>query len=313
MSDIARVMTGATERLLAALSPDDMADACLPFGGPARADWSYLPGSRRGIELARLSPAGRKAAYRLLGTALSRPAFAQAVTIMAFEELLDIEEQEELQRHSDGYYVAAFGTVGDDAWGWRFEGHHVSVNVTVVDGEPVVAPLFLGSNPARVADDGDLVAAPLLREESLARDLVTGLPGSLRERAVIAGPAPHDIITAMAASTDSKLEPPGITVAELPADARGLLSRLLRVYTGRLAPGLADAERDRVWDAETTFAWAGGLRPGDGHYYRIQGPGLLVEYDNTQRDGNHAHSVLRRPGADFGTSLLTSHLAAERP
>ncbi|HEV3379534.1 MAG TPA: DUF3500 domain-containing protein [Trebonia sp.] len=333
MSDIERVMTGAAQRLLAALSPGDLPDARLPFGGPARAEWSYLPGSRRGAELARLSPAGRKAAYRLLATALSRPAFAQAVTIMAFEELLDLEEQEELRRHNDGYYVALFGTPGGEAWGWRFEGHHLSVNVTVVGGQPVVAPLFLGSNPARVLDDGDLVAAPLLREEALARDLVTSLPPALRNRAVIAGNAPSDIVTAMAASTGSALEPAGVTVAELPGDARDLLCRLLRVYTGRLAPGLADTGladtglagmgpgdtgpgdtgRDRIGDAETTFAWAGGLRPGDGHYYRIQGPGLLIEYDNTQRDGNHAHSVLRRPGADFGSSLLASHLAGERP
>lgn len=305
-------MSEAAERLLTALSPRDLPDACLSFGAPARAEWSYLPGSRRGIELARLNPAGRKAAYRLLATALSRPAFAQAVTIMAFEELLDIEEHEELGRHSDGYYVALFGTPGEDAWGWRFEGHHVSVNVTIAGGQPLVAPLFLGSNPARVLDDGDLVAAPLLREEAMARDLVTGLPSALRERAVIAGAAPSDIVTAMAASTDGVLEPAGITVAELPAQSRGLLSRLLRVYTGRLAPGLADAGQARIWNAETTFAWAGGLRSGDGHYYRIQGPGLLVEYDNTQRRANHAHTVLRMPGEDFGASLLAGHLATER-
>lgn len=313
MSDIERVMTEAAERLLMALSPDDMPYACLPFDGSARAEWSYLPGSRRGIELARLGPAGRKAGYRLLATALSRPAFAQAVTIMAFEELLDIEEHEELRRHSDGYFAAVFGTPGDNVWGWRFEGHHVSVNVTIVGGQPLVAPLFLGSNPARVLDDGHLVAAPLLREEAMARDLVTGLPAALRERAVVAGSAPAEIITAMAASIDGALDPAGVTVAELPADARGLLARLVHVYTGRLAPGLADTERDRLWNAETTFAWAGGLQPGDGHYYRIQGPGLLVEYGNTQRDGNHAHTVLRRPGEDFGTSLLASHVASERP
>jgi hypothetical protein len=312
MSDIERAMTEAAERLLTALTPDDLPDACLPFAGPARAQWSYLPGSRRGVELARLSPAGRKAAYRLLATALSRPAFAQAVTIMAFEELLDIEEHEELGRHSDGYFVAVFGTPGTDPWGWRFEGHHVSVNVTLASGQPVVAPLFLGSNPARVLDGGDLVTAPLLREEALARELVNGLPGTLRERAVVARTAPYDIVTAMDASTSGSLEPPGVAAGELPADSRELLSRLLRVYTGRLAPGLAEAERDQLDSAGTTFAWAGGLRPGEGHYYRIQGPGLLVEYDNAQRDGNHAHSVLRRPGRDFGASLLAGHLAAER-
>ena len=312
MSDIEDIMSAATERLLAAFRPRDRADGCLPFGAPARAEWSYLPGSRRGSELAALNPAGRKAAYRLLATALSRPAFAQAVTIMAFEELLDIEEHEELRRHNDGYFVAVFGSPGDDAWGWRFEGHHVSVNVTVADGRAVVAPLFLGSNPARVLDDGDLVAAPLLREETIARDLVTSLPSALRDEAVIAGPAPDDIITAMTASTSARLEPAGITAADLPPEARGQFARLLHVYLGRLAPELAGSAPHVIDDPATAFAWAGGLRPGDPHYYRIQAPGLLVEYDNTQRRGNHAHSVLRRPGDDFGASLLPSHLAAER-
>jgi len=332
-------MATATADLLAALPPGDLPDARFPFGGPARTEWSYLPGSRGGIELARLNPAGRKAAHRLLATALSRPAFAQAVTIMAFEELLDLDERGELGRHSDGYFAAVFGAPGSDSWGWRFEGHHLSVNVTIAGGQAVVAPLFLGANPARVRDDGDLVAAPLLREETLARDLVTGLPSALRDRAVVAGNAPADILTAMAVRADDAFEPAGVMATELPVAARRMLSRLLRVYLGRLAPGVAGAagatgaappaiddariafDDARVTiddagvtidDARIAFAWAGGLAPDDPHYYRIQAPGLLVEYDNTQRHANHAHTVLRRPGNDFGASLLAAHLATER-
>lgn len=308
-------MATATADLLAALPPGDLPDARFPFGGPARTEWSYLPGSRGGIELARLNPAGRKAAHRLLATALSRPAFAQAVTIMAFEELLDLDERGELGRHSDGYFVAVFGAPGSDSWGWRFEGHHLSVNVTIAGGQAVVAPLFLGANPARVRDDGDLVAAPLLREETLARDLVTGLPSALRDRAVVAGNAPADILTAMAVRADDAFEPAGVMATELPVAAHRMLSRLLRVYLGRLAPGVAGAAGaapPAIDDARVAFAWAGGLAPDDPHYYRIQAPGLLVEYDNTQRHANHAHTVLRRPGNDFGASLLAAHLATER-
>src|SRR6516162_10039196 len=138
MDGIDHAMTTAAESLLSALPPGARGHACYPFSGPARTQWSYLPGSRGGIALSELGPAGRKAAHRLLATALSRAAFAQAVTIMAFEEVLDLDEREQLRRHSDGYHVAIFGNPGDDAWAWRFEGHHISVNATIIGGQPVV-------------------------------------------------------------------------------------------------------------------------------------------------------------------------------
>jgi hypothetical protein len=306
-------MTAAASGLLSALPPGGRQHARYPFTGEARTQWSYFPGSRPGIGLSELGTDARKAAHWLLATALSRAAFAQAVTIMGFEEVLDLDEHGERGRRSDGYNVAVFGEPGDGAWAWRFEGHHLSVSVTVVDGQPVVAPLFLGANPAQVRHDGDVVIAPLLREEQLARDIITGLRPELRSQAVIAGAAPYDIITANAASAGPALAPPGVTASQLPEEERGKLRHLLDVYLDRLAPDLAGAEHLRIADGDMSFAWAGGLREGDGHYYRIQAPGLLVEYDNTQRNANHAHTVLRRPGHDFGAALLASHLAAERP
>src|SRR6266700_3416050 len=147
MNGIVHAMITAAESLLSALPPGGRRHACYPFTGPARSQWSYLPGSRRGIALSELGTAGRKAAHRLLATALSRPAFAQAVTIMAFEEVLDLDEHGRRGRHSDDYHVAVLGMPGDDTWAWRFEGHHLSVNVTVADGQPRVAPLFMGANP----------------------------------------------------------------------------------------------------------------------------------------------------------------------
>ena len=313
MTGTERAMITAAEGLLSALPPGGEQDACYPFTGPARTQWSYFPGPRRGIALSELGTAGRKAAHRLLATALSRAAFTQAVTIMAFEEVLDLDEHGRLGRHSSGYHVAVFGSPGDDAWAWRFEGHHLSITVTIIGGQPVVAPLFMGANPAQVRHDGQLVIAPLLREEKLARALITELPPAQRDLAIIADTAPADIITTTAAAADSPLQPTGVTVSRLPEQAGGQLRQLLRVYLDRLAPDLADGEHDAIADSEVTFAWAGGLQAGEAHYYRIQAPGLLIEYDNSQRHANHAHSVLRRPGQDFGASLLASHLAAERP
>jgi hypothetical protein len=313
MTGTERAMTTAAEGLLSALPPGGEQDACYPFTGPARTQWSYFPGPRRGIALSEFGTAGRKAAHRLLATALSRAAFTQAVTIMAFEEVLDLDEHRRLGRHSSGYHVAVFGSPGGDAWAWRFEGHHLSITVTIIGGQPVVAPLFMGANPAQVRHDGQLVVGPLLREEELARALITGLPPAQRDLAIIADTAPAEIITATAAAADSPLQPTGVTVSRLPEQAGGQLRQLLRVYLDRLAPDLADGEHDAIADSEVTFAWAGGLQAGEAHYYRIQAPGLLIEYDNSQRHANHAHSVLRRPGQDFGASLLASHLAAERP
>jgi Protein of unknown function (DUF3500) len=297
----------AMTRAASALPPRTHRD----FADPARTRWSYLPGHRPGVSLGELGAQARKAAHRLLASALSRHAFAQAVTIMAFEEVLDLDEGGQVGRHSDGYYVSVFGTPGDGDWAWRFEGHHLSVNVTITGGQPVIAPLFLGANPAQVRYNGERVLAPLAHEEDLARTIVTGLAPGKRDSAIIAGRAPADIATGIDAAA-GRLEPAGIRAAALPDPARGQLARLLGMYLDRLTPELASAELALIPPGEVTFAWAGGILPGEGHYYRIQAPGLLVEYDNTQRHACHAHTVLRKPGRDFAADLLASHISAER-
>jgi hypothetical protein len=236
---------------------------------------------------------------------------AQAVTIMAFEEVLDVDEGGHRRRHSDDYWVAVFGDPSDDVWSWRFEGHHVSVTASVAADRVVVAPLFLGANPARVHRRDQLVVAPLSWEEDLARTLVTGLDPGLRTRAIVDGVAPADILTGTDVRVLAAIEPLGVRAADLAGVSRDLLDRLVDVYLDRLTPGLAEGERDRFTLDEVSFAWAGGVEPGDGHYYRIQAPDLIIEYDNTQREANHAHTVLRRPGADFGADLLAAHLTGE--
>ena len=320
-----RRMAAAAGAMVDALTDDQRAAVLLPFDDATRTGWSYLPGPRSGLVLLELTAPARKAAHRLLATALSRPAFAQAVSIMALEEVLDIDEDGRLGRHSDDYRVAVFGRPGADAWAWRFEGHHLSVTATIAGADVVVAPVFLGANPARVEHDGHLVTAPLAPEEDLARALIAEMGEGPRGQAIIAATAPRDIVTRTAADVPGELTPRGVTAARLGPIARELLGRLVRLYLGRLAPGLAAAidvgdgndgsdrggATDGAGPGEVSFAWAGGLRAGAGHYYRIQAPRLLIEYDNTQRGANHAHTVLRRPGEDFGAALLPGHLAAE--
>ncbi|HEU5158276.1 MAG TPA: DUF3500 domain-containing protein [Streptosporangiaceae bacterium] len=312
--DIGGRMASAADALIAELTGDKRAAVLLAFDGAERTGWSYLPGSRPGVVLLDLTVAARKAAHRLLATALSRPAFAQAVTIMALEEVLDIDEGGGLGRHSDDYRVAVFGRPGADAWAWRFEGHHLSVTATISGADVVVAPIFLGVNPARVEHGGGVVTAPLAPEEDLARALIAEMGPGPRADAIIASGAPADIVTRTAVEVPGELAPRGVSAARLGPGAREMLDRLVRLYLGRLAPDLAAphlARLDAAGAADVAFAWAGGLRPGEGHYYRIQAPRLLIEYDNTQRAANHAHTVLRRPGEDFGAALLPAHLTAE--
>jgi len=309
--EVAQAMRTAAGEMLAALDPDRRAQAAYVADDPARTRWAYQPRPRPGTSLLGLGEPARKAAHRLLASAVSRPVLAQAVTIMALEEVLDVDEGGHRRRHSDDYWVAVFGDPTGDTWSWRFEGHHVSVTATVADDRVSIAPLFLGANPARVHRREQLVLAPLSWEEDLARTLVTGLDPALRASAIVDGVAPADILTGTDVRAPAVIEPLGVRAADLAGTSRDLLDRLLDVYLDRLTPGLAAQERERLALDEVSFAWAGGVEPGDGHYYRIQGPDLIIEYDNTQREANHVHTVLRRPGADFGADLLAAHLAGE--
>jgi hypothetical protein len=267
----------------------------------------YRPRERPGISLAELDLPARKAAHRLLASALSTHAFAQAAAIIALEEVLDRAEGYGRERHSDDYYVVVFGEPGD-RWGWRFEGHHISVSVTLTGDTVSPGPVFLGANPARTDYAGRPVLRPLAPEEDIARALLAALPAAARRQAIIDPHAPDDIISYTHPRAPEDL-PPGVPATALGPTTRALLDQLLAVYLDRLAPDLAAAEAARLAGAELHFAWAGPEQPGAGHYYRIQGPDLLIEYDNTQNGANHAHTVLRRPASDFGDDILARHRA----
>ncbi|MEV4492835.1 DUF3500 domain-containing protein [Micromonospora coxensis] len=304
-----RMRTAATA-LLDALDEPARAAAGHRFDDEGRRWLEYRPRPRPGVCLADLDTAGRKAAHRLLATALSPAAYAQAMAIVALEEVLDRAEGWRRGRHSGDYWVAVFGDpAADDRWAWRFEGHHLSVSMTVVDDEVSPAPVFLGANPATVTHAGRPVSRPLGVEEDLARELLAAIGPAGRAAAVIADEAPEDIVSATRAAVGAPLVPLGVPRGRLGVTGRALLDQLVALYLDRLPTELAAREADRVAGGETHFAWAGPMRPGGRHYYRIQGEDLLVEYDNTADDGNHAHTVLRRPAGDFGADVLAAHHA----
>jgi hypothetical protein len=309
----AAAMRRAATDLLSHFDEERRQAGRLPFGDDGARRWiEYRPRSRPGVCLADLDRPGHKAAHRLLATALSTHAYAQAATIMALEEVLDRAEGGSRGRYSNDYWVAVFGDPDPDGhWAWRFEGHHLSVTMTVAGDRVSPAPLFLGANPASVRYAGHPVLRPLALEEDLARALLDAVGPAERELAIVSDDAPRDILSGTSPRVDPRTGPVGLPGGRLDTAAQALLGRLLAVYLDRLVPELAAAEWARLAPADLHFAWAGSPGPGAGHYYRIQGPDLLIEYDNTQHQANHAHTVMRRPHSDFGEDILAAHRAHE--
>lgn len=333
-----------------------------------RRRWFYTPTDHGGLTIHLQRPAQQRAAMRLVSTGLSTPAYVTVATTMGLENVLDQIEgfvtrfDRERGRDPGLYYLRVFGEPGGSApWGWRFGGHHVSLNNLVVDGVLVSStPQFLGADPAASPLLGGAVNRPLARVEDLGRELVRSLRGDASRLAVLLTKAPSDFVTAnrtVVADGDqviplagvwrderfpdpveqAKLQalsdridetagltpedhvtvsysaaPKGIAAADLDTEQREILQALLGTYLDRVPDGLSPAPAyadDATLDA-VHFAWAGPTEPGRPHYYRLQGPRLLIEWDNTQRGANHAHSVWRDPSTDFGLDVLARHRAA---
>jgi hypothetical protein len=344
-----------------AVPADDALDA-------ERRRWFYTPTDHGGLTVHAQRPAQQRAVMRLVGSGLSAAGYVTVATTMGLENVLDHAEgfvtkfDRERGRDPGLYYLRVFGEPGGPApWGWRFGGHHVSLNNLVVDGVLVATtPCFMGADPAVSPLLGGAVNRPLGRVEDLARDLVRSLEPDLAARAVLLPHAPSDLVTANRtriapgdrviplagiwrdesfpdATEQAKLQalsdaiddaaaytddhhaaveytaaPKGVAAAELDTGQREMLRALLATYLARVPAEVSPLHRyddDATLDA-VHLAWAGPTEPGAPHYYRLQGPRLLLEWDNTQRGGNHAHSVWRDPEADFGLDVLAAHHAA---
>jgi hypothetical protein len=307
----AAAMSSAAERVIAALPSEQQAALRFPFDDPRRREWHYTPGRRRGVSLAEMARAPAKAVHDLLITALSRPTHTRVAVTIGLEDILDEAEGGRRGRHAGDYWTAVFGDPGDDVWGWRFEGHHISINVTLTGDMISATPFFLGANPATITDhDGRTISRPLAPEEDVALALIGSFDRTQRERAVIADEAPADILSGDAAEVPE--ETPG-WAAGLPAtalrpDQVSGLRDLAAIYVNRLAADLAEPLLTQL-DKDLpgfNFSWAGPTAPATGrsHYYRLDGPRFLVEFDNGQHGANHIHSVWRDPGGDFGARLL---------
>lgn len=301
--DLSERLAGEATTVLAQLDEAQARLARLPFDETERRAWFYWPADRRGVPLWRLDRSQNKAVHRLLGIVLPLPTLTRTATIMGLDEVLDqIEDHASNRRHRDDYWLSMFGEPGSELWGLRFEGHHVSVHVTVRGREVIATPLFLGANPAAVRDSGRTVVAPLALEEQLGFELVHALSVEQRASALLSEVAPDDIVTRNAPRLDGPLPDAGVPLTALEGPAASAATALLDLYLGRFPGGSR-----RPDPADAAFAWAGATEPGHGHYYRISGPRLLVELDNTQDGANHVHTVVREPTMDFGGDPLADH------
>jgi hypothetical protein len=307
-------MATAATNFLASLTPEQRQRATFAFDSGERMRWHFVPQfERNGLQIREMTEPQRKLAHELLKTGLSARGYTTYTQIMQLENILKaVEKGSGPTRDPEGYRFSVFGTpAAKGTWGWRVEFHHVSLHFDVVNGTAISStPSFAGANPAEVKDGPQKGQRTLGTLEDTARALVTALDESQRKTAIFTNVALNDIVTGN--ELDIKpLSPDGIKVSAMTAAQRDLLMKVLDAYAGLMAPDIAADRMAKVKKAgieNIGFAWAGSIERGQKHYYRMQGPTFLVEFDNTQNDGNHVHSVWRDFNGDFGRDLLREHL-----
>lgn len=285
----------------------------IAFGDESRMGWSFLPGERKGLPLAEMNAAQESLLFDVLRALLSASGFEKIETIRSLEDVLRALNPKDTSRDKTKYYIALFGAPGDAPWGLRWEGHHISLNWTFAAGKLISStPQFLGSNPAEVREGPLKGTRALAGEEDIARALLGSLSAEQRTACVTSDKAPADILTRMDREAAIQ-ENTGLRFADMNEAQRGLLIDLINVYTSVQLPDVAAERVRKIRQAgmeEIRFAWMGGLEKGQGHYYRVQGPTFLIEYDNTQNNANHIHTVWRDFNGDFGRDVLKDHYRA---
>ena len=303
----AAAMATAANTFLAGLTVEQRAKASLPFDGEERLRWHFIPNEtfpRKGLMIKEMDEAQRAQAHGLLKTGLSQRGYITVTGIIALEDILKATETGgKMARDREEYYFSVFGTPSaQGAWGWRVEGHHISLRFTIVKGAMIASsPAFLGTNPAEVRDGVQKGVRLLADREDAGRALVESLDASQRQAAIINAVAPTDIATSNK-NDIAPLDPVGIAAATLTPKQRELLMRVIEAYSSAMEADVAADLAKKIQQGgadKMTFAWAGETERGKKHYYRVQGPTFLIEFDNTQNDGNHVHSVWRDFNGDW--------------
>jgi hypothetical protein len=309
-------MASAATSFLNALTPEQKQQAMFPMESEERVRFNFIPTEtfpRKGLLLKDMTEPQRKLAHALLRSGLSQRGYDTYTAIIQLENILrDIEKGGKFERNPEKYFFSIFGTPNPKGtWGWRVEGHHISLHFSVVNGTAIAStPTFAGTNPAEVREGAEKGKRVLALQEDSARALVTALDATQRKTAVINDVALNEIVTTNQLDINP-LTPDGLKVSAMTPAQRDLLMKVIDAYAGLMEPEITSDRMAKIKAAgieNVAFAWAGSLERGQKHYYRVQGPTFLIEYDNAQNDGNHVHSIWRDFKGDFGRDLLREHI-----
>jgi len=302
---VERMMSYSREELLSYPAMDE-----------ARRDWAYWPRPRVGLSLEQMTTEQRTMVHDLLNTLLSSVGYLKTVHVMQTDEILRVWDDSGIPRGKEKYWLSLFGTPSmDEPWGWRFEGHHVSLNISVAPGGNLrVTPTFFGADPAEIPQGALSGFRPHAATEDLGRDLILSMDAAQREIAVIADQPPRDVFAGNLGKPEDDwetwrqtLQPEGIAIKDLSAQQRHIAQRILDEVVATYRPEVSSAYLRTIDIDELSFAWMGSVERRAPHYYRLQGSDFVFEYDNVQDDANHVHSVWRSKAGDFGDDLLLDH------
>lgn len=320
-------MTAAAKEFLASLDDTQRAAAAMKFDDPYRLAWHFIPKpfegpqGRKGVTLKSMNEKSRAAAMKLVAAGLSESGYKTATQIMAIEQLLAKLEgpmpERKFQRDPQMYFFTVYGTPGSDRWGYRCEGHHLSLNF-VIEGEKLVSatPTFFGANPGEVPEGDQKGLRILERREDVARTLLKSLDEEQKKAAVQSDKAPDDLRGGggPALPTGEQVMAPhpdpspavGLAAGKMTAEQKKVLKMLLEEYSLSMAADIATewtTDLEKAGFDNIQFAWWGGENRHERHYYRVQGPTFIIEYNNTQSNANHVHSMWRNTKGDFGVPV----------
>lgn len=301
-------MAKSAQTFLEHLSDDQKQQATFAFDSEERLNWHFIPRERKGLPLKDMNDEDRKRAYELIKTGLSESGYAQALDVMALEEVLYLlEEGDRAERRAKRdplkYYISVFGEPSNTGkWGWRVEGHHLSLNYTIEDGKVVSStPEFFGANPALIDAGPGRKVRVLGTEEDLARQILKLCDDEQKALAWQDMKAPDDLRGGGVAQP-VVTNPVGLAVSQMTPDQKKLLQKLLSEYLKNMPADVEKERRARINASgidDIYFAWWGSSEPNERHYYVVQGETFIIEYNNTQNSANHVHSFWRNIDGDF--------------
>lgn len=284
------------------------------FEDISREEWHFFPIAmygRPGLALENMDEHQKNLFFVLLKSYLSESGYDKTNKIISLENVLAEMENNTTFRNPELYLVAFYGHPGDAVWCWTFEGHHVSLNFTMVDDKISMTPRFLGANPAEVRIGDRKGERVLAQEEDIAFDLLNHLSDEQRAKAIFREHSFWDLASGTSPEVGA-LYPVGLRFGEMDKVQSDLLFKLIREYLSAMPEALAMERMNKIMAddlGDIRFGWAGATVMGQPHYYRIQGKTFLIEFDNSQNNANHVHTIWRDFDGDFGRDLLREHYA----